>query len=97
MGCDRPGRLLCPSCTGLIDLHPAPAWPTPRPAGLTDPWAATAYDGTVRAMIVGHKEHRLLGLARPLGELLAGAVASALDDLVPGPSTPDLLLVPVPS
>jgi predicted amidophosphoribosyltransferase len=48
-------------------------------------------------MILGHKEHRLLALARPLGELLALAVAKALEDLVPGPPSADLLLVPVPS
>lgn len=98
MGCARPGRLLCSSCAGRLVPHPAPAWPTPRPAGLTEPWAATTYDGTVRAMILGHKEHRLLALARPLGELLALAVAKAQEDLAPpGPTSADLLLVPVPS
>jgi predicted amidophosphoribosyltransferase len=97
VGCARPGRLLCPSCAELLDPHPAPAWPTPRPPGLHNPWAATSYDGTVRAMILGHKEHRLLGLQRPLGELLALAVARAVEDLAPVPSTAELLLVPVPS
>jgi predicted amidophosphoribosyltransferase len=48
-------------------------------------------------MIVGHKEHRLLGLARPLGELLALAVAASLDDVLPGGPRADVLLVPVPS
>jgi predicted amidophosphoribosyltransferase len=98
VGCARPGRLLCTSCRAGLDPRPAPAWPTPCPAGLTDPWAATTYDGTVRAMILGHKEHRLLALARPLGELLATAVAAAVSDLLPedGRSVP-LLLVPVPS
>jgi predicted amidophosphoribosyltransferase len=48
-------------------------------------------------MVLGHKEHHLLGLARPLGELLALAVAMALDDLVGDGSSADLLLVPVPS
>jgi predicted amidophosphoribosyltransferase len=97
VGCARPGRLLCAPCAVALDRHPAPAWPTPRPPGLTDPWAATSYDGTVRAMILGHKEHRLLGLARPLGELLAIAVAAALDDLLPRGATAPVLLVPVPS
>jgi len=97
VGCGRPGRLLCTSCADALDPHPGPAWPTPRPAGLTEPWAATAYAGTVREMILGHKEHRLLGLARPLGDLLATAVAAALDDLLPsGPAAP-VVLVPVPS
>ncbi len=90
VGCGRPGRLLCAACAAALEPHPAPAWPTPRPPGLTAPWAATSYDGTVRAMVLGHKEHRLLGLARPLGELLALAVAMALDDLVAAASSADL-------
>ena len=97
VGCARPGRLLCSVCAESIEPQPAPSWPTPPPPGLTDPWAATPYDGTVRAMILGHKEHRLLALARPLGELLALAVAAALDDLIPDGPTASLLLVPVPS
>jgi predicted amidophosphoribosyltransferase len=48
-------------------------------------------------MILGHKEHRLLGLARPLAEVLAVTVAAALDDLLPGAPTARVLLVPVPS
>ena len=98
VGCGRPGRLLCTSCRAGLDPRPAPAWPSPRPPGLTDPWAATAYDGTVRAMILGHKEHRLLALAGPLGELLAAAVSAAVGDLLAGEADPvPLLLVPVPS
>ena len=98
VGCGRPGRLLCTSCRAGLDPRPAPAWPSPRPPGLTDPWAATAYDGTVRAMILGHKEHRLLALAGPLGELLAAAVTAAVGDLLAGEADPvPLLLVPVPS
>lgn len=105
VGCARPGRLLCVACAAALDPHPSPAWPSPAPPGLTRPWAATAYAGTVRAMILGHKERRLLALATPLGELLALAVASALADLVPADSADSagelravsLLLVPVPS
>ena len=98
VGCARPGRLLCTTCAEALDPHPAPAWPTPLPPGLTDPWAATAYDGTVRAMILGHKEHRLLALAGPLGELLATAADAALTDLLPAADDRvPLLLVPVPS
>jgi len=96
VGCARPGRLLCPRCADGLEPRPFPAWPTPSPPGLTNPWAATSYDGTVRAMILGHKEHRLLALAGPLGDLLAGAVEAAVVDLVGGAGAP-LLLVPVPS
>jgi predicted amidophosphoribosyltransferase len=98
VGCARPGRLLCTTCDALLDPRPAPAWPLPCPPGLSEPWAAMSYDGTVRAMILGHKERRLLGLARPLGELLASAVAAALADLVPtSDRSVPVLLVPVPS
>jgi predicted amidophosphoribosyltransferase len=50
-------------------------------------------------MVLGHKEHRLLALARPLGDLLAGAVGAAVDDLLGRDVDADvpLLLVPVPS
>ena len=95
VGCHRPGRLLCSSCHAGIDPHPRPAWPTPSPPGLVAPWASAAYDGTVRALVIGHKEHHLLALAEPLGDLLAGAVAAALADL--RPVNAPLVLVPVPS
>ena len=95
VGCDRAGRLLCAACEAGLEVEPRPAWPTPVPAGLVAPWAATAYDGVVRDMVVGHKERRLLALARPLGDLLARAVHAALDDLR-ATDTP-VLLVPVPS
>lgn len=95
VGCGRAGRLLCAPCHHGLAVLPAPAWPTPVPPGLVSPWAATSYDGIVRAMVIGHKEHRLLALARPLGDLLAAAVSAAVRDLVPGPAP--LVLVPVPS
>ena len=72
VGCARPGRLLCPGCAGELPGGAAPAWPTPVPEGLVEPWAAAAYDGTVREMVLGLKERRLLGLAVPLARLLAG-------------------------
>ena len=95
VGCARAGRLLCDACEAGLEVSPRPAWPTPAPAGLVAPWAATSYDGVVRAMVVGHKEHRLLALARPLGDLLAQAVRAAVTDLVGEPAP--VLLVPVPS
>ena len=63
VGCDRAGRLLCEVCRAGLEVVPWPAWPTPVPPGLVAPWAATTYDGVVRAMVVGHKEHRLLALS----------------------------------
>jgi predicted amidophosphoribosyltransferase len=63
------------------------------PSGLAEPWAAGEYDGAVRAMVLAHKEHRVLALRVPLGSLLAGAVSGLLGDTPLGP----VVLVPVPS
>lgn len=89
VGCGTPGRPLCPECRADLAGEPFPAWPDPVPVGLAQPWASAAYDGVVRAMVLGLKERRLLGLARPLAELLATAAAPVAD----GP----VVLVPVPS
>ena len=91
VGCARPGRLLCPVCQGELPGGAAPAWPTPVPAGLVEPWAAASYEETVRAMVLGLKERRLLGLAAPLSRLLAAAAACEL------PRGRPVVLVPVPS
>jgi predicted amidophosphoribosyltransferase len=94
VGCARPGRLLCPGCATGLPGDARTCWPRPTPAGLARPWAAAEYDGVVRAMVVGHKEHGMRALRRPLASLLAQAVAAALVEVRPaGP----VLLVPVPS
>ncbi len=75
------------------------AMPDPPPAGLISSSvlvvAAAAYDGAVRELVVGLKEHRRFAVARPLGGLLAASVAAVLVelDLVAAPVT----LVPMPS
>lgn len=92
VGCARPGRLLCPGCRTTLPISAQVRWPTPTPAGLAVPFAATDYDGVARAMVLGLKERRMLALARPLSALLAVAVASAVAHLE-GP----VVLVPVPS
>lgn len=56
-----------------------------------EPWAAMSYDGIAKAMVVGHKERRLLALRRPLATMLALAAVSAL------PTRAPVVLVPVPS
>lgn len=89
-GCDRPGRLLCERCRSSLPSKPCQVRTDPvSPAPV---WAAAAYDGLVREMILGVKERRMLGLARPLGELLAAAVVAT------GPTRHRrLVVVPVPS
>ena len=94
VGCERPGRLLCADCRGSLSVRARVVWPTPVPAGLVPPWASEAYDGAVRALVVGHKDRGQWGHRRVLGDLLAEAVRGASADL--DPSVP-LVLVPVPS
>ncbi|MEJ7833459.1 MAG: ComF family protein [Nocardioides sp.] len=94
VGCERPGRLLCPACAAQLPTLAQPAWPTPTPPGLAPPYAAAPYDGVVKELVVGHKEHRMLSLRRPLGGLLATSVAGAL--AATGTRGP-VVLVPVPS
>jgi predicted amidophosphoribosyltransferase len=95
VGCGEPGRVLCPGCRSGLPTAAAVAWPTPSPVGLAPPFATGPYDGTLRALVVGHKERRLLGLTAPLGELLATAVLAATEQI--GVRSAPLLLVPVPS
>jgi predicted amidophosphoribosyltransferase len=89
VGCDRPGRSLCRVCRSRLPTSAWPAWPRPTPDGLAPPWAAAAYDGLVRAVLLAHKERNVAGLAGPLATLLACSVAAA--------AAPPRLLVPVPS
>lgn len=90
VGCGHPGRSLCRPCAEVLPTAGRPAWPDPVPPGLAPPWAAGAYADTVRALVLAHKERRVLSLGPPLARLLAAAVAAAEVD---GP----VVLVPVPS
>ncbi len=94
VGCDRPGRMLCPGCRAGLSDRASPAWPTPTPAGLVPPWATETYEGAVRALVVGHKDRGQWSHRRVLGALLAVSVRAAVATLEPGPP---VLLVPVPS
>lgn len=100
-GCARPGRMLCAACRAALPRHAVPAWPDPTPAGLVTPWAAASYDGAVRELVVGHKEHGQLAHARVLGGLLslgvAAAVASSYDGTWGRDGDAPVVLVPVPS
>lgn len=96
VGCDMPGRALCTTCRRTLPRQASVRWPTPTPAGLVPPFACGDYADVLKAMVVAHKERRVLGLAVPLGELLAASVGAALRTA--GTATGDpVLLVPVPS
>lgn len=90
-GCAAPGADVCADClSDLLDAPPRPAIPRPCPLGLPPVVAAAAYEGTVRSLLLAHKEHGRLSLAAPLGAALAGAVLALRPP-------PDTVLIPVPS
>lgn len=95
--CGAPGRALCRGCAAGLPRHAAPAWPTPTPPGLVPPWSAGEYADPLRSLVVDHKDHGRLALARPLGALLAGAVAAATGAQRHPEDVGEVHLVPVPS
>ena len=60
-------------------------------------FTVAAYDGAARAVVLAHKEHGRLALARPLGEALAISAAAVLEDGCARCGERPLCLVPVPS
>ncbi|MEU7280781.1 ComF family protein [Streptomyces sp. NPDC045431] len=96
-GCGRARTQLCEECgRALYGRPPGRVRPVPEPAGLPVVHAAAPYGDAVRAVLLGHKERGVLGLARPLGLALAGAVRAAAASSA-GVGAGPLLLVPVPS
>ncbi|TKA13519.1 ComF family protein [Actinacidiphila oryziradicis] len=90
-GCGRARTGLCEECRAAVcgaGVRKVRADPVPE--GLPEVWAAAGYADEVRAVLLAHKERGVTGLARPLGEALAGAVRA----VAPGGV---MLLVPVPS
>ncbi|MER7816942.1 ComF family protein [Streptomyces sp. NPDC096153] len=94
-GCGAARTVLCEECAEALAGPPARARPCPEPQGLPVVFAAARYEGAVRSVLIAHTERGALGLARPLGAALAGAVRAATPEgrAERGP----LLLVPVPS
>ena len=102
--CDRHLSRLVPTLLPVAPTGPrvpasAGTPPPPGPPTVT----AGSYAGVLRAVLLAHKERGRVAVAQPLGVLLAGAVAHALDvaaaaggphgDVAAGP----VLLVPVPT
>ncbi|MFE2552344.1 ComF family protein [Streptomyces sp. NPDC059355] len=98
-GCGVARVLLCPGCAqALSGAAAGRVRPSPRPAGLPAVYAAAAYEGAVREVVLAHKERGALPLAGPLGAALAVAVdraAGAGGGAVA--AAEELVLVPVPS
>jgi predicted amidophosphoribosyltransferase len=82
----------CPACVGELEsLRPRPARPSPPPPGFPACVAVGPYAGPLRGALLAYKEKGRHRLARPLGTLLAGAVATI------APRGRPVTLIPVPS
>ncbi|MFI1830092.1 ComF family protein [Streptomyces sp. NPDC020412] len=80
-GCGIPRTPLCEECAHeLYGSAARRATPDPEPDGMPEVHAAAGYVDAVRAVLLAHKERGVLGLARPLGVALAGAVRAAVRD-----------------
>ncbi|MEU8843693.1 ComF family protein [Streptomyces roseus] len=103
-GCGTARVVLCAGCAQVLSGAAAGrVSPSPRPAGLPAVYAAAAYEGVVREVVLEHKERGALPLAGPLGAALAAAVGRAAGAGGVGVAAAglaageELLLVPVPS
>jgi predicted amidophosphoribosyltransferase len=95
VGCGHPGAIACPGCRAALELLPRRTDPTPRPAGLPPVYSVGAYDGAIRAMLLGYKEDAKLALARPLSAALARSCAAIVAEY--GAGLPAVRLVELPT
>jgi predicted amidophosphoribosyltransferase len=95
VGCGRAGRLLCHGCHAGLPEAAGPSPPNPAPPGIVPTFAAGSYEGTLKQLVIGLKEHQLLSLRGPLAGLLALSVLEAI--AATGIGTGPAVLVPVPS
>lgn len=87
----------CAGCAAALEaLTPFQTAPMPPPPGMPSCTAVGPYEGPLRAALLAYKEKGRHRLARPLGALLAVAVAEAARRGGAGRGTP-VCLVPVPS
>lgn len=83
----------CAGCAEELEaLTPYPTAPVPPPPGMPPCVAVGPYGGVLRGALLAYKEKGRHRLARPLGALLAGAIA----EIAPDPAEP-VLVIPVPS
>jgi predicted amidophosphoribosyltransferase len=87
----------CADCAAALEaLIPFSTEPVPPPRGMPPCSAVGAYAGPLRSALLAYKERGRHRLARPLGALLATAVADAAVRRGGGPAVP-VVIVPVPS
>ena len=88
---------VCAGCVAVLEgLRAFPTAPVPPPAGMPSCTAVGPYVGPLRGVLLAYKEKGRHRLAKPLGSLLAVAVAEAARRGGAGPGTP-VRLIPVPS
>jgi predicted amidophosphoribosyltransferase len=87
----------CPACVSELEaLVPFATEPEPPPYGMPPCTALGEYGGALRSALLAYKEKGRHRLARPLGTLLAGAIAAAAVRGGGGRTVP-VTVVPVPS
>jgi predicted amidophosphoribosyltransferase len=87
----------CDDCAAALEaLIPYPTAPVPVPPGMPACSAVGPYAGPLRSALLAYKERGRHRLARPLGALLATAVADVAVRRGGGPAVP-IVVVPVPS
>jgi predicted amidophosphoribosyltransferase len=87
----------CAECAAALEaLIPFPTAPVPPPPGMPACSAVGPYAGPLRSALLAYKERGRHRLARPLGALLASAVADVAVRRGGGPAVP-VMIVPVPS
>jgi len=74
-GCGRPGHPVCAGCAGT--LHPAPS--APPPVGIDAWWAAFAYEGVAREVVVRVKYRGARAAVPWLADAMVDAMVDALD------------------
>nr|WP_312033887.1 phosphoribosyltransferase family protein [Actinoplanes sp. TBRC 11911] len=83
---------VCRSCAAVLEtLRPFRTAPSPPPRGFPPCVAVGAYGGVLRGALLAYKEKGRHRLGKPLGTLLATAVARL------APRDTPVLLIPVPS
>ena len=91
-GCGRADRALCPACASALTGAPTAA----RRDDLTV-WSALDYSDVVGRVLVAYKDGGRTDAAPALAAALRLAVGAALRAAEPGPASPGILLVTVPS
>jgi predicted amidophosphoribosyltransferase len=88
---------VCAPCVAALEvLTPFGTAPVPSPPGMPPCVAVGGYASELRSVLLAYKEKNRHRLGRPLGSLLATAIAAAAVHAGGGPGTP-LLVLPVPS